>query len=323
MRRVFENFPFFFLFKFLIFPSLLALVFLYYYTHQIRAIPVSYWDEFEWVGRSCFFQLFVQKDVNNSSWQSVFAYEQSKLGEYLYGAWLYPLYLQERKTREDGYDYVKFLIDHGFYRLDGSDGEKYLNYITYKSNHLIRIVDTIAQDFFSGYPQDFVYSYGVDVLKPLTLIYHARIINAVLLLFSIVILYFLMIIFLRFHHGIVASLLYGCNSLIIFSSLPVYAEALFLFTFNLGVFFMYLYLTQNHFKILYFLFFSISAGLCMSTKLNGILLILCFFIVNIIYLLTVKEMNHIVNHALIGFFFCYKFKCFYNYESFHMVKYYT
>lgn len=276
--------------KLLIVPYILFIVLIFNYGSYLRTIPVSYWDEVIWVGRSYFFEFYIHRDFQNKVWQSVESYDQPKLAEYSYGAWLYPLYLKEKKQNEKPFDYTHFLIKNGFYEID----EYYMDtYSDYKS--VSSVIKFDERD--AGFPEEYVAKYGTGSLKPIDLIYHARILNIFLLVGAVIFAYFFALHYAGFIPAIVFSFFYGFNILIINTGLTAHSEALFLFTFNAALLFMSLYFAKKR-KVLYILLFSLFAGLSMSTKLNGAMLVVIFFISNAILLFFSKEKR--IKHILIS-----------------------
>ena len=131
-----------------------------------------------------FFQFYLYGDFHNRIWQSYESYDQPELTEYSYGAWLYPLYIKEKKAQSSSFDYTKFLIKNGFYEIDNY----YMNtYASYKTiSNVIRFDDTA-----SGSPAKFVAQYGSGSLKPINIIYYAREVNVLLLASAVIFAYFL------------------------------------------------------------------------------------------------------------------------------------
>ena len=276
--------------RLLIIPYIFFFILVFSYSSYSKSIPVSYWDEILWVGRSYFFEFFIHGDFHNRIWQSGEAYDQPKLAEYFYGAWLYPLYLADKAKNPKPYDYTRFLIKNGFYEID----EYYNNtYTRYKNNSKVIKFD----ERMVGFPEEWVAKYGLDSLKPINLIYHARILNIFLLAGAVIIAYFLALQLGGIVFSAIFSIFYGYNSLIIGAGLKAHSEALFLFTLNAAILFMSLYFTKGR-KVLYLLLFSLFSSLCMSTKLNGSFLFVIFIVSNILIFIISKEKK--IAHLLSG-----------------------
>lgn len=268
-------------FSFLIVPSCLYVVLVFTYNSIVTTLPVSYWDEFLWVGRSYFLQFYVNGDFQNRIWQSLDSYDQPQLANYAYGVWLYPLYLSQRSANDAAFDYTRFLIKNGLYQID----ERYMDtYADYKKQ--LHVIAYNGSD--TGFPQDFVARHGTDSLKPINLVYNARTMNIFLLAGATLFAYFFVIQYAGEIAATLTALLLGLNSLVINTGLKAQSEALFLFTFNAALLFMGLYFTKGR-RSLYLLLFSLSAGLCMSTKLNGSMWIFIFFIANGLLFLIFRE----------------------------------
>lgn len=272
-------------------PYVLLTILIFSYGTYTKTIPVSFFDEVLWVGRSYFFQFYIHGDFKNRIWQSFTSYDQPKLAEYAFGAWLYPRYLNEISKNPKPFDYTRFLIKNGFYFID----ENYMDtYADYKETS--NIVKFDHRD--SGFPAEYVAKYGTDSLKPINLINYARILNIFLLAGAAIFAYFFLLQYAGVVVAIIFAFFYGFNSLIINTGLPAHSEALFLFTFNGAFLFMNLYFTKGR-KIVYLLLFSLFTGLCISTKLNGSMLLVIFFVSNILLsLLSLLSIKKIVTHVL-------------------------
>lgn len=267
--------------RLLIIPYIFFLILIFSYGIYLKTIPVSYWDEFLWVGRSYFFEFYIHEDYKNEIWKTYESYDQPKLAEYVYGAWLYPKYLKEKQQNVNLYDYTQFLIKNGFYEID----ETYIKtYTDYKKNSNFIKYDI---DFF-GFPEDYLTKYGSNSLKTINLIYHARVLNILILSGAVIFAYFLVSHFLGKFTAILFTVFYGFNTLIIDSGLKAHSEALFLLTFNAAFLLMNLYFSKGR-KFVYLLLFSLFSGLCMSTKINGLMLTITFCISNTVLFFISKE----------------------------------
>lgn len=279
--------------KLLVIPYILFFVLVFSYGSYSKTIPISFWDEIRWVGRSYFFEFFIHGNFDNRIWQLRESYDQPKLAEYAYGAWLYPLYLylKDRSISPQPFGYTRFLINNGFYEID----EKYMDtYADYKNNSKV-----IRFDYrMSGFPEEWVAKYGESSLKSVNLIYRARILNTFLLAGAVIFAYFLALEYGGVIFALIFSIFYGYNSLIIATGLKAHSEALFLFTFNAAFLFMNLYFIKGR-KILYLLLFSLFAGLCISTKINGSMLVVIFVVLNLLQFFFSKEKK--IEHILLSF----------------------
>jgi len=252
--------------KIWIIPIILLIIFIYLYSIFSKKIPVSYRDEMMWVGRSYFFDLYIKGDFDNPIWQSRYAYEQPKLAEYVYGAWLYPKYLKEKLQQNDPhFDYIKFLFRNGFYMTHGY----------YQNNY--KIID--FDETFIGFHEDYLRKYGTDSINTVNTVYYARIINFFLLALAAVIFYYVVYLYKNFIVALLMVFFYSFNPLFIDSGLKAHSEALFVLLFNSSLFVLTLYFVKKR-SLKYLIIFSILAGLCMSTKLNGIMLIFIYFVIN-------------------------------------------
>jgi len=250
--------------RWLVAPSIIFLILVFYYNSCLKTLSVSFYDEFLWTGRSYFFEYYIKGDFKNKIWQSYESYDQPKLTEYAYGAWLYPTYLKEKRN-EKSLDYKNFLIKNGFGNVDD------------------RGYNSLEEYFAKN---------NIDGTKAIKIINKARLLNVFLLAGSVVLVYLLILQNMNAVTGIIFSGCYGLNYLIINTCLKAHSEALFLFTFNAAFLFMNLYFKKK--KNIYLILFSIFTGLCVSTKLNGIMLMIIFMILNII-IFGVIQKNKIKN----------------------------
>lgn len=250
----------------------LALVLLPIYWWKIYSLPYGFWDEFHWVGKSYFFQFFLHHDFGNPVWQSQESYSQPKLAHYMYGVWLYPQYLVYKLNNSKLYDYTQFLIQNGFYEIDESFMDTYASYV---AKHPIIQVDKEE----SGNIQYWESVYGPTIRKPLALIGYARIVNIFLLFGAVIIGYFMLVPYVNRVTSFVATLWYGLNPIIINNALLAHSEALFIFLFNAGLYFLFRY-TAHKQRWNDLTLFSLCVGLVTSTKLNGIVLIPIYIIIS-------------------------------------------
>ncbi|MDO8451453.1 MAG: hypothetical protein Q7S76_01140 [bacterium] len=257
-------------------PIVLFLMFTRTYLRHIPRISYSYWDEMLWVGRSYFFDFFVRGDFTNNAWKTYQAYDQPKLTEYAYGAWLYPLYLKEQsKRQEQGFDYTKFLIINGFYEVDERFEQTYRSYL---EEHAGEVANFLETD--DGFREDYRGKYGDKSLKTLDLISHARTINAFLLSGAVVAGYYILLRLGGLVPALVFSLSYGFNILLVTSGLKAHAEGLFVLLFNASLLAIIYYFTHQN-RLRHVILFSILAGLTVSTKLNGIMVLISFIVLNL------------------------------------------
>ncbi|GAB4219473.1 MAG: hypothetical protein Fur009_5810 [Candidatus Microgenomates bacterium] len=287
IKNIFKNS----FFQLVTIPLVFLIILIFSYFNYGKFLPISYWDEFLWVGRSYFFDFFITRDFNDKVWQSYEAYDQPKLAEYVYGAWIYPLYIIEKTKQKQSFSYTQFLIKNGFYE----DNENFKNnYSKLKDNIMLLKIDE-KED---GYVKDWIEKYGNKIIKPLNLIYYARLLNIFLLAGAVILAYYIAFYYKGLIFAIFFSFFYGFNSLIISTGLKAHSEALFLFTFNAAIFFMINYFIKNR-RFIYLLLFSLFSSLSMSTKLNGGFLLVIFLMANFILLIFCKEKIKIFLHSLI------------------------
>ncbi len=276
---------------FAVIPFVIFTVLILSYNAFSKSLPVSYWDEFLWVGRSYFFELFIERDFDNVAWEICEAYDQPKLAEYAYGAWLYPGYLVEKNYR--GYtSYAEYLIKNGFSEMNQTHCDAH--------PELKNTFSSIKYDpTMSGSPKQCVDGYGKAILKPIEIVLRARTMNILLLAGAVLFGYFLALKLGGPILAIIFSFMYGFSTLMINTSLIAHSEALFVFLFNGSLLFMVLYFS-NPKRITYLLMFSLFSGLCASTKLTGFMLPLVFFILSNVFVYVFAKNR--LKYFLLGLF---------------------
>lgn len=239
------------------------------YKNFSSKLIITYYDEEEWIGKSCFLQSYLEGNFSPYVWDTYFTIDHPDLMPFSYGLWLYPKYLQE-KASDKNLDFNKYLINHGF---------NYCSHI-YKYR---QYRDSLQKSFVTlkvaegGFPWELINKYGYGIEKNIEIVQYSRLLNILLLTISIITLF----IFINKNRGyllaLIFSFLYAFNYLILSICLPANGDTLLLLLFNLAliVLFKYLYGGQKY-KVL--LLFSILTGLCFSTKLNGIMLYFIFVV---------------------------------------------
>jgi lysophospholipase L1-like esterase len=237
-----------------------------FYLSAVGRIPVSYWDEMIWVGRSYFVDYYLKGDFQNRVWQTIASYDQPKLGEYMYGLWIYPKYVYEKVFKKTGVaDYPIYLIDRGLYQINEATFGEYKEYLKTKLPELVKI-DHSDQGDRSYFQQ----KYGDKVLPTIDLVLYARKINIFWLILAVLMAYKIFKVGLGERYGTIAALLYGINSLVVTWGLKAHVEGLFLFFFNASLWLIYKYFQDKKMDTL--LWTAIFIGLCTNAKLNGIML---------------------------------------------------
>lgn len=256
--------------KQVIFSTILFVVLIIYYFSIYKTIPISYFDEFLWVGRSYFFEYFIRGDFNNPIWQNQESYDQPKLAEFAYGAWIYPLYIKEYAGSAEGSSgYTWYLIQKGLNLI----GDSHMRFL---KGHEYSQLDT--QD--SGPPAYYVSKYGMPGKALSSFIYYARVLDIILLVASVFAAYLLVMEYAGFYPALLFFVFYGSNKLVVETGLKAHSEALFLLMFNCAIYAMMRYFTRAR-QLRYLLLFALFAGFCFSTKLNGLLLFAIFFVLNL------------------------------------------
>jgi len=247
-------------------------------------IPFTYFDEPIWISRSYFFDVFVKGDFTNPIWQSFPSYDQPKLAEYAYGAWLYPIYLAQKHANPDIKNYGDFLSFNGISLPEGNS--------TFLSPTL--------NPGDVGYRSELIDKYGSGINSPLNLIQSARLLNAALLPLVVILAFFLFSLFSSQKVAIVATLLYATNPNLLTSGLLAHSETLFLFFFNAALLLLALYSKTPRFSRL--ILFSVFTAFATSTKLNGIILLVLFILVIIKSLRKLSQLKpHFTLHLTLPF----------------------
>lgn len=284
--------------KKLIFPLLIFCFSLYFYSQIYKSIPIRYWDEYYWVARSYYFELFIKKDFDNELWFTTESYDQPKLAEYIYGLVLYPKFIDYKrkiKLNDNNYDLAKFLIDNNFYSIES---KKYENYKNLNRNYINWGKD--PQEVFDVSFDFLIKKFSSSINKTIDLIFSARKANVLFLSFTSVIVYFLA---LNLSGSLVVSLLfvlfYGTNIYIIESALRAHSEGLFLLLFDLSLLFI-LFFFNKKYSIKYGMLFFISSALLTTTKLNGVMLTIIFNILLFSLLLSEGFNRNILRTIIFG-----------------------
>ena len=247
----------------------LFILFCITYANMYKKIPLRYWDEQAWIGRSYFFDLFVNKDIDNPLWSTYYSYNQPKLAEYMYGLVLYPRYLRYKNIYPNS-DYITFLIDNNFFEVNTN------KYIAYKNK--INFIDWGKDPIkvFDVNPNLLLDKFGPDINKTIDLIYSARTINIINLSLSVVIAFILTKRISTLPISLMTSTFFGLNYLLITSGLRVHSEGLFILLFLFGIYETLLYFGKIFIKNTFsphIILLGFSYALVSQTKLNGIMLL--------------------------------------------------
>lgn len=230
-------------------------------------------DEAGWIADSYFTQFYLKGDFRSIVWDNETSSDQPMMTRLVFGLWLYPRYLYQKRT-EPTIDYIDFLIEHGFYDMNGL-----LKYEKFRDS--VPGYTTLWGNG-AGYSDELVARLGKNILKSIELIKSIRFLNSILLALSVTIMFLLF----KNRKGLLFSLIftffYAFNSFILNWGLLAQSEALFLLLFNSSLFFLCKYIFHKN-SIKNLLFFSIFSGLCFSTKLNGIMLYFVYIVQVIIF----------------------------------------
>lgn len=262
--------------KYVLLPIVIVSILMPVYLQKIHAIPFRYWDEYEWVGRSYFFEFYSAQDFNHPVWSNFESYDQPKLTELVFGYWLSSRFAYEF-DEEGPYPYTAFLLKNGFTSLEQEQMEE--------------LVDIGSIELMDEYKWIDGKKYSdLENSSAAKIVYQARMLNVFIMSLTVVVTYYLLLLY--FHPVVagIAAVYYGLNSLIMQSSLVAHSEALFLLTFTAALFFLILYL-KNSMNRFYLLLFSLSTGLCASVKLNGIMLLFILCAISLTFILKERKIS--------------------------------
>lgn len=277
--------------------AVLLFVLSFFYSLLYRGFTLSYYDEAIRVARGYMLELFLKGDLKNPLWQSVDGYDQPMLSQFVYGAMLYPDYVNA-KAGNGPRDYLTYMIDLNLY--DATYQSEYsviAPYVAYQT-HKKDFIDW--SNATNGGNTALLLHYGPQFQKTIHAVLTARSINVVFMSITSVILFFLAMRFFPVAAALLITLWYGTNSLIVSSGLLAMNEGLFLLLFVSGV-----YLLVDYFSGLLSLkkavLIGLVSGLCMATKLNGVMIYVFFaFIafVNACILFAHRKYRQAVTQAL-------------------------
>lgn len=239
--------------KFVLIPLVLFLIFFIGYNQIYKQIPITFWDEEEWVGRGYFYELLVKGDFDSYLWIEDYGYDQPKMAEYLFGAVNYPKYLKAKKEKGVDYDYGLFLSECGFREIRGYKYPKLPVYPEYHTYWKCR-EGSMAED----------------------LILSARRANIFLLSLNLILVYSLVLYVFGFIPAILTVILMGLNDFIITVNVVAHSESLFLFLFNLSLLLVFMIFFKKKERFWIYSLLGIVVGLLVQTKLNGLLVLLTF-----------------------------------------------
>ncbi len=257
-------------------PFQLVFYFLIYYQQYSQTLPMMRTTEHRWIGRSFFFDLFWRRDWHNPLWQTHSSYEQPKIAEYYLGAFLYPKYLAEKPSGNPDYDMAMYLIDNNFYfNTENVTEEKYLE----KEKKSLKWWNTekLTKD-------EMLNRYGNKIINTFDIIFRLR--RAISLILALNVAVFYLIILTSFSPVVsfFTAFIYGHNMIFLEGGIFARSEAIFVFFFNLGVYFLLRIFYRRKWKAVNFVGFAVSAAFCAQTKLNGVMLLIFF---NALYLIKI------------------------------------
>lgn len=274
---------------------LIILLAFLFYAFNMKTPPIDYWDEYHWIGRSYFFELFIQGDFKNSLWKGYYSYDQPKLAEYFYGLILYPKYIIEKANKKERYDLAKYLIDNNFYTIEGK------TYAIYKKE--LNSFVTWSPDVKSRTFAELINKYGKNFEKTVSLIYFSRLAAGLILALTAGLIFLLAREFFNTFWAFIVVILYITNSIIVYAGLKATSEALFLFFFLWGLLMLLKIFSQPQKNIFHLLLFSSIAALAAQTKLNGLMLLIFynFFLFALIIKRIIKKNQLKIKKILLQF----------------------
>jgi len=263
----------------------------------IKTIPIQKYDEAWWIGRSFFFELYINKDFKNPLWQGYFGYDQPKLTEYVFGAILYPKYHQAKKNIKD-YNFNKYLIDNNFFEYENQ------LYINYQQNRK----DFVNWENYSGNPKQLLTLFNSHITKTLDIIYEIRTINAIFLSLTIIGIYYISTqLMLPILLALFLSLSFGLNRLVINTGLVALSDPLFQLLFYAGIGTLIVMVKKNSMlkfsrkSVLQLMIFSLITALCISTKLTGLIILMLFNVTLFVKLFLSIAQHQYKNSIIYGY----------------------
>jgi hypothetical protein len=250
-----------------------------------------------WVATSYHFDYFIRHDLSPEIWNDIGAYDHPKLAQYSYGMLLYSNYIKEKnKDREKSLTYTQYLVSQGVF----IEWKAFLDQARYREKLGADIAHFKRID--SGDKNYFIQSYGNQSEKTFDFIQHARYINVLYMTASVIIVFFISKFFFSPQISFGLTLWYAYNNLFIQSGIVAHSEALFILLFLSSLYMMFLYIMRHDMK--FFILSSVFAGLCMSTKLNGSMLLgICIPAASCVHYLQhgMRTIKTSIAHAIIFF----------------------
>lgn len=201
-------------------------------------------------------------------------YEQPKLGEYIYGAWIHKLYLHDEESIAQKYTYSQFLLSKGFYIQTETNISGYDDFYNEQQEKGLKTLK--PNDY--GYRHELEDKYGKDINKSLSVIEHARYINVLVLSLAVVFGYLAARLLTNNNVSFVFLILYSSNYLLIKNGLMAHTDGFLILFMNMSVYFMLKYLIIGK-MMPYGILCGLVIGLSFSTKLNGVLSIFILLII--------------------------------------------
>lgn len=212
-------------------------------------------DEASSIGRGYFLELLVKGDFQNKLWRSYYSFDQPMITSYVYGALLYPAYLQSSSK-----NYLSFLISNGF--TQGPGAPKISCYeIATRLNTFSNLSSAEL-----GQIQD-------PLVKTLPFIGYIRFWNAFFLTISTYVVYKISKYFLSEVNAVISSFLWVLHPLIFLWGVRAARESLFLFSFLSTTLVLIGIVQQKKVSLIKTLAVGVLIGICTSVKIHGIVLI--------------------------------------------------
>jgi hypothetical protein len=260
---------------------------LFFYSKYYKQVPIIYFDEQWWVWDSSMFQHLLEGDFNSEVWQARTNIDQPSLPKYIFGAWIYPKYL-EAKSNGFNSDYTNYLVSQGYYYEDGILPDEKIDENFIKGEIITPENKERINNSFQRH--------NLHVLINPDLIYWTRFLNIFILMGAVGVLLYLLFKIKGIWFSLVFFFLYGFNPLLIRFGLMAQTEALFLLLFNSSLVALIYYFVKEEDKRL-LLWFSVLVGLCFSTKLNGVIPLFTYLLISVVLL--IKKIDKVKTKALL------------------------
>ena len=243
------------------------------YSLQYKNIPISYYDEHDWIAKSYQAGYY---GIKSDIWDSYQAYDQPPLVGYVYNLFIKGTYL---KNRLRGESYKDYLFRNNFLLFEGDKTPIPWGKVPEQVSHVS--INRLEQMF------------GLEIRKTINIIFVVRKYNAILWAINIAIVFLItQALSVGVIIGVIITILLGFNSLLSQYGLMAQSESIFLTLFNINIL---LFLILRHKKnLIWTSLLALFAALLFQTKINGIMI----YIFILMYFIWQKKWEKIAIYAI-------------------------